>query len=292
MNKVYIKARAKINLSLEVLDKREDNYHNIKSVFQKINLYDEIFIEKMNTEGLELQTNIESLNNNDNIIYKAYEKLSEKYKSITGVKVTLNKRIPMQAGLAGGSTDCASFIVEINKLFDLEMSKKEMETIGKSLGADVVPCFYNRAVLAEGIGDEITEINTDFKYYVVIIKPQTSCDTKDMYKKIDEKNQTKLIDKTDIIIKALEENNIKSISNNLHNSFEDVMPDKKLMHNIKDELTKNGAIASLMTGSGSCVYGIFENKNIARNAYKVLKEKYETYICTSYNSKNKTYLGK
>lgn len=285
MEEIYAKARAKINLNLEVLDKREDNYHNIKSVFQKINLYDEMYIKKTNSNEFELQSNIESLNNSENIIFKAYVKLKEKFENITGIKVILNKKIPMQAGLAGGSTDCASFILGINKLFELGLSKKEIQSIGKSLGADVVPCFYNKAVMAEGIGDIITTINTNFKYYMVIIKPKISCNTKEMYKRIDEKNQIKKLDRTNEIIKALQKNDIKLIANNLHNSFEDVMQDKKLVKSIKDELIKNGAIGSLMTGSGSCVYGIFSNKQMAKYAYKRLKEKYETYICTSYNSK-------
>lgn len=285
MEEIYVKARAKINLNLEVLDKREDNYHNIKSVFQKINLYDEMYIKKTNSNEFELQSNIESLNNSENIIFKAYVKLKEKFENITGIKVILNKKIPMQAGLAGGSTDCASFILGINKLFELGLSKKEIQSIGKSLGADVVPCFYNKAVMAEGIGDIITTINTNFKYYMVIIKPKISCNTKEMYKRIDERNQIKKLDRTNEIVKALQENDIKLIANNLHNSFEDVMQDKKFVKSIKDELIKNGAIGSLMTGSGSCVYGIFSNKQMAKYAYKRLKEKYETYICTSYNSK-------
>lgn len=99
MDKIYIKARAKINLGLDVLNKREDNYHNLKSVFQKINLYDELYIEKNNINIFNLKTNIKSLNNNDNIIYKTYMKLKEQYKNISGINVSLNKKIPMQAGL-------------------------------------------------------------------------------------------------------------------------------------------------------------------------------------------------
>ena len=186
MEEIYIKARAKVNLNLEITGVRDNGYHNIESVFQKINLYDELYIKKTKTNRLELQTNIEELNNEENIICKAYIKMREIYKNISGVQVKVNKRIPMQAGLAGGSTDCASFILGINKLFDLKLSKKEIENIGKSLGADVVPCLYNQAVKAEGIGEIITPINTNFKYYLVIIKPKISCNTKEMYKKIDE----------------------------------------------------------------------------------------------------------
>ena len=215
MDDIYAKARAKINLNLEVLNKRQDNYHNIKSVFQKINFYDEIYIRKTDSNEIELQTNIKSLNDEDNIIYKAYKRLQEKYKNITGIKVILNKNIPMQAGLGGGSTDCASFILCMNKLFCLGLSNIEIENNGKSLGADVIPCLYNKALVAEGIGDKITVINTNFKYYVVIIKPNISCNTKEMYDKIDNKNRTVQIDGTNDIVNGLKNNDIQKIARNL-----------------------------------------------------------------------------
>lgn len=285
MNEIYIKARAKINLNLLVLDKREDNYHNIKSVFQKINLYDEIFLKKINTDEFKIITNVEKINNKENIIYKAYMKLKEKYKNITGVQVTLNKKIPMQAGMAGGSTDCAAFMILMNKLFDLKLSKEDMLQLGKELGADVIPCFYNKAIIAEGIGDVITKIDTNFKYYIVIIKPEISCSTKDMYKKIDTKKISQK-DTTKEIVEALESSNMEMLASNLYNVFEEVIDRKDLIENIKQKLINNGAISSLMTGSGSAIYGIFKDKNTAKIAYESLKDKYQTYICTSYNSRN------
>ena len=283
MEKIYVKARAKINLNLEVLNKREDGYHNIKSVFQKINLYDEMYIIKTHDNRFILETNVEEINNNENIIYKAYKVLKERFPQIDGVKVTLNKRIPMQAGLGGGSTDCASFILSINKLFDLKLQKNEIESIGKDLGADVVPCLYNKAILVEGIGDIITPIKTNFKYYLVIVKPEISCNTKEMYQKIDEDKHIQK-DTTNQIIDALGHNNVKLFKDSLHNTFEDVIEEAEIQE-IKSEMMGNNAIANLMTGSGSCVYGIFENKKLAQNAYNHLKEKFKTYICTSYNSK-------
>ena len=280
MNKIYMKARAKINLTLEVLDKREDNYHNLKSVFQKVNLYDELYIYKTNSNNFELETNIDELNNKENIIYKAYVKLKEKFNQITGVRVVLNKRIPMQAGMAGGSTDCASFLLGMNKLFKLNLTKNELVSLGKSLGADVVPCLYNKAILAEGIGDIITKINTNFKFYIVIIKPELSCNTGEMFRKLDSRQRILKIDNSNNIIKALENNNIELLSSNLYNTFEEVVE----AESIKAELIKNKALSALLTGSGSCVFGIFRNKEEAKSAYKNLKNKYKTYICTSYNS--------
>lgn len=284
MEKIYMKARAKVNLSLEILEKRQDNYHNLKSVFQKINLYDELFIEKTNSEDIEMQTNVKSLNNKDNIIYKSYVKLKEEYKQITGIKVRLTKKIPIQAGLAGGSTDCASFLIGMNKLFDLNLSKEKIEQIGKKLGADVVPCMYNRALLAEGIGEIITPIKTSFKYYMVIIKPEISCSTKEMFNQLDKREKIYQKETSNQIIKALENNHLKEMVYNLYNVFEEVIEEKDMIQKIKQELKTNGAMGSLMTGSGSCIFGIFANKEKAKEAYRTLKRKYDTYICTSYNS--------
>lgn len=242
MEQIYLKARAKINLNLEIVGKREDGYHNLSTVFQKINLYDEIYIKKTQTNQWELQTNREELNNEQNIIYKAYVLLKEKYSNITGIKVTLNKKIPMQAGLAGGSTDCASFILGMNQLFNLKMSKIEIEDIGKKLGADVVSCFYNKAVKGEGIGEIITPIKTHMKYYLVIIKPKISCSTKEMYQKIDKGNYSKQPNHSDKIVQALEQNRIDLVVNSLYNIFETVIPEKDIIQNIKKELIKQGAI--------------------------------------------------
>lgn len=296
---VFIKARAKINLNLQILEKREDNYHNLESVFQKINLYDELFVSKCEQEGLIIDTNIKELESKENIIYKAYIKLKEKYSQIKGVTVKLNKKIPMQAGLAGGSTDCAAFILAINKLYKLNMTKKEIEELGVSLGADVVPCLYNTAIKANGIGEKITKINTDFLYYILIIKPNFSCNTKEMFEKIDTANtvgapfagihcrgdhcsSAHCVQNTENIIKALETNNINLLTNNLYNTFEDAVPED--IHKIKEELIDNGAIGALMTGSGSCVFGIYENRDNIKKAYNNLKDKYEVYLTTSYNS--------
>lgn len=288
MSKIYLKARGKVNLTLNILNKREDGYHNLESVFQKINLYDEMWVEKTNNIGFELDSNIQNVKLEDNIIYKAYILLKTEFPSIKGVKVKLNKKIPMQAGLAGGSTDCASFILGVNKLFNLNMSKEKIELISAKLGADVVPCLYNKALKAQGIGEITEEINTNFKYYFVIVKPQVSFSTKVMYEKIDSQ-EVKHTNTIDNMILALENNNINSISLNLYNSFEEVVKDSRDILEAKEKLIKNGAMNCLMSGSGSCVFGIFENKEKAKKAYIILKRKYDTFICTSYNSRRKSF---
>ena len=285
MKEIYIKARAKVNLNLEILGKREDNYHNLESVFQKVNLYDEIYIKKTETDGFKLNINVKELDTKENIIYKAYVKLKEQYKEISGIEVTVNKKIPMQAGMAGGSTDCSAFIIAMNRLFDLKLTKKEMEVLGKSLGADVVPCFYNQAVKAEGIGEIITNIDTHFKYYMVIIKPKIACNTKEMFQKLDTEEGILQLHTSENIIKALENKDIHLLADNLYNVFEEVIQEKGIIQDIKKELIKNGALQALMTGTGSCVYGIFKDKQSAKDAYIALKDKYQTYICTSKKKK-------
>lgn len=287
MEKIYLKARGKVNLVLNILNKRADGYHNLESIFQKINFYDEMWLEKNYSNKFELESNITDVKLEDNIIYKAYQKIKQEYSDLKGVKVVLNKKIPMQAGLAGGSTDCSSFILGINKLFDLKMSKEKIEKIASQLGADVVPCLYNCSVKAEGIGEIITEIETNYKYYFVIIKPTFSSSTKEMYEKIDniEIKQHSL----DNVIRGLKNKDIDLISSNLYNSFEEVLKDKIEIINAKRDLIENGAMNTLISGSGACVFGIFKTKELAKKAYNNLKTKHETYICTSYNSRRHYY---
>ena len=286
MEKIFVKPRAKINLTLSILEKRQDGYHNLESVFQKINLYDEMWVEKTNTDFIEIESNIKAVKLEENIIYKAYKALKEKYPFITGVKVTLNKKIPMQAGLAGGSTDGAYFLKVMKKLCNLDITDEELEKLASRLGADVVPCMYNEVIKAEGIGDIIRATNFKFKYYLFIIKPQIFCSTKEMYDKLDSRDFLSKR-KAEEMLEALKEKDIGKLAKNLYNDFEEVSKDIKEIVEVKEKLKENGAIGSLLAGSGSAVFGVFENKDTAKKAYYNLKENYETYICTSYVKKEK-----
>lgn len=183
--------------------------------------------------------------------------------------------------MGGGSTDCASFIIAMNKLYDLNLSKEKFFEIGRELGADVVPCYYNKTIKAEGIGDIISEIDSKLKYYILIIKPIISCNTKQMFTLLDD-NKRKETTTTNSVIKALEAGDIELLGKNLYNDFETVMP-VNYIDTIKKKLMENGAIGASLTGSGSCVYGLFKNKLEAKKAYNKLNKMYKTYICTSYN---------
>ena len=277
---MYKKARAKINLTLNILDKRPDGYHNLESVFQIISLYDELFVEKTDNNTLEINCNFDDLQGEDNIIFKAYSLLKEKHENIFGIKVTLKKNIPVGRGLAGGSSNCASFLVCMNKLFDLNYSKEELINIGKTLGADVPPCMYTGAIFAKGIGEIITKVDTDLKYYIVIATPDFSLSTKLMFEKLDEIHSRYIYDSQNAI-GALKDNNLGMLCDNLYNDFEKVLEKDSEILVIKKLMIENGALASLLCGSGSSVFGIFDDKEKSKLAYEEIKKSYTSFWCFS-----------
>lgn len=291
LNKKYMeiiqkKAYAKINLNLEVIRKRPDNYHDIESIFQRISLHDDITITKSSIPLFDLNCNIKELENGSNILFKAFLKLQTKYHIPFGVHVDLIKRIPMQAGLGGGSADCAAFIQGMNELFELNMSQKEMEEIGASLGADVVPCMYN-LVLAEGIGDIITPLSSKLNYNLLIIKPHFTCSTKEMYENLDPLLEKKLHSRTTKDIIDILENNkpITLFHNLLYNSFEEVLKDNYEIQVIKQGIIRFQGICPLLCGSGSCMFGIFPDENDLDKAYEYFKNtfNYEVFKVRTMN---------
>lgn len=284
MNRIYLKARAKINLTLNVLEKRPDNYHNIESVFQKISLYDELFIKKNDNDCLYLECNLKELENQSNILNKTFNALKKEFPQISGVNVKLVKHIPLQAGLGGGSTDCASFILGMNSLFNLNASEEKLVEIGKSLGADVVPCMYN-LVKSEGSGDIVTKLKSNLTYYILLMKPNYECNTRIMYEKLD--SNPNLVQKynTNDVINILKNGNITDLQGKLYNVFENVIEEKDELNKIKNDFLFSGAIDTLLSGSGSCIYGIYETKKDANKAFDYLKSKYncKIYKCISCN---------
>lgn len=284
MEKIYLKPRAKINLTLNVLKKRPDNYHNIESVFQKISLHDELYIEKNSENKFNLKSNWKELENENNILYKAYYKIKQLYPSISGINVTLIKHIPMQAGLGGGSSDCASFIQGISSLFNLNLSETDLINIGKTLGADVVPCMYN-TVKSEGIGDIVSSFKSQLKYYILILKPDFKCNTKIMYEKLDNSSDLNQEFYTTDVINILKNGKIEDLKGKLYNVFEHAIENQELLNNIKKDFIKSGCIDTLLSGSGSCIYGIYSNEENLNQGYNFMKNKYnyDFYKCESYN---------
>ncbi len=282
MNEIKLRAMAKINLNLLITGKRDNGYHDIKSVFQIVDLADELTIKK--SKEFKLVTNSDVLNSDleNNIIFKAYNYMKSLYPAIGGVTVCLDKKIPMEAGLGGGSSDCASFLLGLNKLFDLNISQTKLEKIGAKLGADVVPLMHRGAYLVTGIGDVLKKINAKAKYYVLIIKPDFSSSTKEMYKEYDNNKDLVQVDNTDKIIKFLETGDFSLLPGSLYNVFEEVNPNKDKILEIKKEMKESGAVEALLSGSGSCIYGIYNNGEKAIRAQLDFCKKYKIYFCQAF----------
>ncbi|MCT4566186.1 MAG: 4-(cytidine 5'-diphospho)-2-C-methyl-D-erythritol kinase [Maledivibacter sp.] len=286
MYDINLKAPAKINLSLDVLNKREDGYHNVKMVMQQITLYDEIFMRKIE-KGITLTTDCGFLPTDiSNIAYKAADSMFEKYNINSGIHIDIKKNIPIAAGLAGGSSDAASVIKGINSLFDLNLSIEEMMEIGTPIGADVPFCILGDGALAEGIGEKLSPIKGLRSGWIVLSKPNICVSTAEAYSNL---NLDHIEDRpnTDLLLKSLEIDNLYNIANNLNNVFEvGIFKKHPIVKIIKEKMLEYGALGSLMSGSGPSVYGIFKDYNKAKSAYEKLRLLYnQTFLVRSYNGR-------
>ena len=272
MNSIRLNAMAKINLGLDVTGKRPDGYHELRMVMQMINLYDKIEISKIDRPEIIVETNLSFLPvNENNIVYKAAQLLIDKFHLTQGVRIVLEKHIPVAAGMAGGSSDAATVLYGMNKLFSLGMTKKQMMEEGVRLGADVPYCVLRTTALSEGIGEILTTLPPMPKCHIVIAKPGISVSTKTVFGKlhVDEIRQHPDIDG---IVEAIKAGDLKMIANRLGNTLEEVtVKDYPVIAQIKETMLAQGALGALMSGSGPTVFGIFDDEKKAKNAYTVLK---------------------
>ena len=225
MDELAIKALAKINLGLDVLRRREDGYHEVKMVMQTIHLYDQLHLKKIES-GIHLETNLGFLPvDESNLAYRAARLMKEKYQIEEGIDIRLNKRIPVAAGMAGGSTDAAGVLYGINELFNLGIKRKELMELGVQIGADVPYCIMRGTALAEGIGEKLTSLPPMVKCPVVIAKPQVSVSTKYVYEnlKLDEHTQHPDID---ALIQNIRTKDLPAIAGSMGNLLETVTAKK------------------------------------------------------------------
>lgn len=274
MKQIELKALAKINLGLDVLGKRENGYHDVRMIMQSIYLYDEVKIERTKTPGIDVQTNLFFLPTGEgNIAYKAAAMLVEEFGLTEGVKITLNKHIPVAAGMAGGSSNAAAVLFGMNLLFELKLTKEELMERGVKLGADVPYCIMRGTVLAEGIGEELTVLPSMPKCFVLIAKPPISVSTKVVYEALDAKE---IVEHPDIdgIMEGLEQGDLRQIADCMGNVLEDVtVPMHPVIEEIKKEMLAAGALNAMMSGSGPTVFGLFESKTAARKAQERIRKK-------------------
>lgn len=276
-----IKAYAKINISLDVLGKREnDGYHLLRMIMQNIDLYDEINVEKQK-EGITIKCNKQYVPVDErNLAYKAAKLFKEKYGIEGGVSISIKKNIPVSAGLAGGSTDGAAVLKIMNKLFDVNVSDEELMELGVKLGADIPYCIKGGTALCEGIGEVVTNIKSFKDKIIVLVKPPFGVSTKAVYQEFD---LSKVVNhpNTDELIKAIENDDLHYVCENMKNLLENVTLRKhKILIGIKEEMKQNGSKGVMMSGSGPSVFAFFDDMLKAQRCYEKMKEKYEDTFIT------------
>jgi 4-diphosphocytidyl-2-C-methyl-D-erythritol kinase len=269
------KANAKINLVLDIKYKREDGYHELFTIMQEVDLFDTLIFKKTSGSDITIDHNIENLpKDSNNIICKAAFLLKKRYRIEDGIHIILDKKIPVGAGLGGGSSNAAAVIRAFNAIYSLNLSKEEMEEVANLLGADV-PFFINGGLQkCEGTGEILEPLTGLKKLYYVLVNPGIMVSTKwayENYRKTYTDNE--LINKK--ILKAVLENDYMLLSKNLYNDLESVTIEKyPVLDKIKRELLNNKASMSMMSGSGSTVFGLFENNDNASAAAKKITEKF------------------
>jgi 4-diphosphocytidyl-2-C-methyl-D-erythritol kinase len=270
-----IRAYAKINLTLDIIGKREDGYHLLRMIMQNVDLYDEIDIEKIES-GIIIEVDKPYIPIDEkNLAYKAAKIFMNEFNISKGVKIKITKNIPVAAGMAGGSTDAAAVLRAMKDLFEINVEESKLMELGLKLGADIPFCIKGGTALCEGIGEIITALKSFKDHIVVIVKPNFGLSTKDVYKEIEIEKIFKH-PKTEEVIQAIEENNVEFVSENLMNVLENVSLKKhKILRDIKSTMLNQGALGALMTGSGPTVFGIFDNIDKAEKCFEYFKSKYD-----------------
>lgn len=271
--KIERKAYAKINLGLDVTGVREDGYHIVKMIMQNVDLYDTLTFEDNDSGEIVLTASTDKIETDErNLICKVARQLKDKFNVKQGVTMHLVKRIPVAAGMAGGSTDGAAAYLALNELWGLNLSKKELCELAVSLGADIPYCIIGGTALAEGIGEELTAISDMPTCHLVIAKPAIDVSTGWVYKELDSREGIKHPD-IDGIKAAIEEGNLNKMCALIGNVLEEVTASKyKEVGQLEEILRKEGAVGAFMTGSGPTVFGVFDKKDAAEAGYRAVVE--------------------
>ncbi len=273
MDEISLKALAKINLGLDVLGQREDGYHEVRMVMQSIHLYDRVEIKKTKSPQIHVQTNLFYLPvDENNLVYKAAALMKEEFKIKEGVRITLQKFIPVAAGMAGGSSDAAAVLVGMNRLFHLGLKQNRLMELGLKLGADVPFCVMRGTALAEGIGEKLTALPPMPKCPVLIAKPAVSLSTRQVYEQLKLTDQTQHPD-IEGIIENIKSKNLRGVAEHMGNILETVsVRQYPVIREIRNLMKENGAMNAIMSGSGPTVFGLYHNEKDIRGAYDALKQ--------------------
>ena len=286
MNRIQMKALAKVNLGLDVIRRREDGYHEVKMIMQTVRLYDRIILEKTQ-KGLSMETNLSFLPvNEQNIAYRAAKMLMDEFHIQSGLHIKIDKHIPVAAGMAGGSTDGAAVLYGVNKIFELGLTKRQLMERGVKLGADVPYCIMRGTVLSEGIGEILTPVSSLPDCHILIAKPPVSVSTKHVYENLKLDKIEKHPD-IDGMVEALRIEDLHGVTQRMENVLETVtIPEHPEIQQIKELMIKEGALNALMSGSGPTVFGIFDDREKGMRARDLLRKSSlvrHTYLVRPFN---------
>lgn len=276
MNKITANAYAKLNLSLDITGLRDDGYHLLKTVMQSISLHDVLEFEKVDEKGIFITCDKEGIPvDESNTVYKAAKKLfdSSDKEIAGGVKINIKKNIPSAAGLGGGSADAAAAFIALNKLYDLGYKRKELIKLSERVGADVPFCLCGGTALCEGIGEKITPLIPLINFHAVLLKSSAQSPTETAYKRFDSMH-IHTVFRHDKILDSIAQGHIRKLGRNMFNVLEFITP-RDVIDDAKNALMQNDSLGAMMTGSGSCVFGLYKRKSVAEKAYKELKDKFE-----------------
>lgn len=272
MNKLQRKAYAKINLALDVLGTLPNGYHEVRMIMQTVDIWDNLTFEKAES-GIVITTDSGELpTDGNNLIYKAVKLMQEEFSNFGGVKIHLQKNIPIAAGMAGGSTDAAAAMIGFNELYGLGVSRERLMELGVRIGADVPYCVMGGTALAEGIGEKLTRLSNAPSCTLVVVKPDLNVSTKEVYTRLDAMADVEHPD-IDGMISAIKENDLEGVARRLGNVLEPVtMQLCPVIGDIRRCMEQYGALGSLMSGSGPTVFGIFDDISKAQAAEEAIKE--------------------
>lgn len=262
-----LRAYGKINLGLDVTGKRPDGYHEVRMIMQTVSLYDSIKIGTRRAPGIGVRTNLPFLPTGpDNLVYRAAKLLMDEFQIEDGISIQLYKKIPVSAGMAGGSSDAAAVLVGVNRMFRLGLSKRKLMERGVKLGADIPYCIMRGTALAEGIGEQLTALPAMPECSILLAKPPFSVSTKFVYGNLKAESLPFHPD-IDGMLDSLENQDLDGVCSCMGNVLETVtVPAYPQIRSIKERMREMGAEAALMSGSGPTVFGVFKEREAAEAA--------------------------
>ena len=275
-------AYAKTNISLDIVSKMDDGYHNMLTVMQSIELHDEVVIECVPGSGMSVETELSYLPDDERNIAAKAALTFFAHTGITGYKthIMIKKQIPVCAGLGGGSSDGACVLRILNKMFETDLGINTLEKLGENIGADVPFCVAGGTRLAQGRGGELSDLPQLPQCMIVICKPPFSFSTPELFARIRcEKIRSR--PDTDGLVESLGKSDLRGMARRMYNVFEDVLPrGEREIAEIKYAMLDCGALGAVMTGSGSAVFGVFDSGTYAQKAYEHLKSNYDSVFLT------------